>query len=323
MERSSTIDSARCVWLAFANLCGWDSPLRKSPLPSVRFRALGVFVDLSCLPLACGFIVVCDKRIDGIIDILYKIIQCKRLSSGLASSLCGKLVFTSSALAGTFGRAMMRAFRRRCYERRVYLNPQLRVAIDWWLRSLRFASPRPIPWHVADRPQVVTYSDGEGSDAGVGVAIWANCLDVPQAGMMDVPMNIRKLWSAQRAPNDGELHDIQEIEAIGPLIALATWPKILRGSLWLHFIDNNGALSCLVKGSSSCVGTDSIVGYTWKLVEKLDIFPWFDRVDSRSNPVDGLSRKDLRGPWQLIELVFPGCSLRAEIRRGHRVSPPS
>ena len=217
----------------------------------------------------------------------------------------------------------MRAFRRRCYERRVNLNPQLRVAIDWWLRSLRFAAPRPIPWHVADRPQVVTYSDGEGSDAGVGVAIWANCLDVPQAGMMDVPMNIRKLWSAQRAPNDGELHDIQEIEAIGPLIALATWPKILRGSLWLHFIDNNGALSCLVKGSSSCVGTDSIVGYTWKLVEKLDILPWFDRVDSRSNPVDGLSRKDLRGPWQLIDLVFLGCSLRAEIRRGHRVSPPS
>ena len=62
----------------------------------------------------------------------------------------------------------------------------------------------------------------------------------------------------------------------------------------------------------SSVGTNPIVGYIWKLVERLDIFPWFDRVDSESNPVDGLSRQDLRGPWQLVDLVFLGSSLRAE-----------
>jgi len=67
---------------------------------------------------------------------------------------------------------------------------------------------------------------------------------------MDIPAAVRNLWASQRKDESGELYDIQEIEGIGPLLVLTTWPDILRGSLWLHFIDNNGALSCLIKGSS-------------------------------------------------------------------------
>ena len=51
MERSSTIESARDAWLIFADLCGWDIPLEKSPLPSRLFRALGVFVNLTPYPV--------------------------------------------------------------------------------------------------------------------------------------------------------------------------------------------------------------------------------------------------------------------------------
>ena len=50
------------------------------------------------------------------------------------------------------------------------------------------------------------------------------------------------------------LYDIQEIEGIGPLIALTTWTAILRESLWLHFIDNTGALTCLIKGGVEGIG---------------------------------------------------------------------
>ena len=44
------------------------------------------------------------------------------------------------------------------------------------------------------------------------------------------------------------LHGIQASEGIGPLIALATWKHALRDAVWLRFIDNIGALRCLVKG---------------------------------------------------------------------------
>ena len=246
-----------------------------------------------------------------------------KLGSGLPSSICGKLVFSMSTFAGRFSRAMVRAFRRRFYERRINLNPQLRAASAWWINAMRCAPPRPIPWNLSYLPTVVSYSDGEGSEAGVGVAIWSALLPVPQAGRIDVPRDIRQLWSSQRANPDGSFYDIQEVEGIGPLLVLSTWPHVLKGALWLHFIDNNGALSSLVKGGSSACGTDSIVGLTWKMIGSAQALPWFDRVDTKSNPVDGLSRKFLDGPWQIIDLVFPGSSLRAAIRRGKKFNPPS
>ena len=89
-----------------------------------------------------------------------------------------------------------------------------------------------------------------------------------------------------------ELHDIIEIEGVGPLIMLHNWGSVLRHSLWIHFIDNSSAQGSLVKGSSSVHQQDVIVGATWELIAELDVLAWFDRVDSKSNPVDGLSRQD-------------------------------
>ena len=99
------------------------------------------------------------------------------------------------------------------------------------------------------------------------------------------------------------------------MLVLTTWAKILENSVWIHFIDNNGALSCLIKGSSSCLGTDTLVGMTWHAIGHVNTLPWFDRVDTKSNPVDGLSRKKLDGPWELVDLKFPIASLKYELRK--------
>ena len=167
---------------------------------------------------------------------------------------------------------------------------------------------------------MVTYSDGEGS-GHVGVAIWSNALPRPQAGRIRVPDVVRMTWTAcRRAPGD-EYNDIQEVEGIGPLLALTTWKSELADSLWMHFIDNNGALSCLVKGGSSVSSTDTIVGLTWPKIARGNICSWFDRVDTKSNPVDGLSRGDLSGDWDIIPLQFPGAELSAAFRRARRYAP--
>ena len=96
---------------------------------------------------------------------------------------------------------------------------------------------------------------------------------------------------------------------------------MLADSLWLHFIDNNGALSCLVKGGSSVSSTDTIVGLTWQQISRTNVCPWYDRVDTKSNPVDGLSRGDLSGEWDLVPLLFPGAELRAAFRRAQKYAP--
>ena len=86
---------------------------------------------------------------------------------------------------------------------------------------------------------------------------------------------------------------------------LHNFADVLRGALWLHFVDNDAALSSLVKGSSSVQSGDVIAGQTWSQVAAVGCMPWFDRVDSASNPVDGLSRGKLKGPWVLEPLCFP------------------
>ena len=106
-----------------------------------------------------------------------------------------------------------------------------------------------------------------------------------------------------------------EIEAVGTLVLLENFPELFRGSLWLHFIDNAAALSSLVNGSSSVRQGDILIGVTWSQVQRLQVIPWFHRVDTKSNPVGGLSRGRLAGPWSVETFAFPGSLLRA-LRQG-------
>ena len=92
---------------------------------------------------------------------------------------------------------------------------------------------------------------------------------------------------------------------IAPLLILHDWPLLLRGALWIHFIDNNWALGALVNGSASVESQEIIIVYTWQLIAKLQVLPCFDRVDSASNPVDGLSRKNFSGRWAWRVIYFP------------------
>ena len=89
---------------------------------------------------------------------------------------------------------------------------------------------------------------------------WSEGLTLPLAGVRYVPMEVRMLWDRQR--RNGRFNDIFEVEAVGPLVILDRYPDILRGALWLHFVDSAPSLSCLVNGSSSTCEGDVIIGET-------------------------------------------------------------
>ena len=77
------------------------------------------------------------------------------------------------------------------------------------------------------------------------------------------------------------------------------------------FVDKAAALSILVNGSSPVIQGDILIGTTWSQIQRLLVFPWFDRVDSKSNPVDGLSRGRLDVPGKVESLALQGSLLRA------------
>ena len=123
-----------------------------------------------------------------------------------------------------------------------------------------------------------------------------------------MPIELRRAWTKSNLAD--AYSDIFEIEAIGPLVVLETWPHLLRECLWIHFIDNNAALATMVRGSSSVASGDVINGMTWERVAKLRCRPWFERVESSANPVDGLSRGRRDGDWDIVPLRIP-----ADLRR--------
>ena len=156
--------------------------------------------------------------------------------------------------------------------------------------------PRPVPFGTLRRSDpVITYSDGEGGDAGVGVVIFGNFPDrsQPRPVYLEIPAELRELWSLQKSRSKtGATTDIFEIEAIGPLIALLEWPQLLANRPWIHFIDNAGAQQALIRGSSNSLNGDIIAGETWNYVRRIGCWLWVERVASASNPIDGVSRKE-------------------------------
>ena len=128
-----------------------------------------------------------------------------------------------------------------------------------------------------------------------------------QAGYLKLPAYIRDSWQAIecKLQDKSTYSDIFHIEAIGPLLALTTWPELLTNCLWLHFIDNAAAQATLIRGSSTIYSGDIIAGLTWELIAVRHVYAWFGRVASKSNPVDGLSRGDASGDWDLVDVKIP------------------
>ena len=306
VEAEALTDLNRRVWLLLCDALGWDVSMDKSPEHARCFDVIGVTLNLGCGTNGHDHISVSKKRIEGLISTITLILADGSLGPGAAASLAGKLGFALCACCGRFGRAKIRPIIRRSYENIRTMNRQLRASLLWWVGFLESFRPRPVPMALHLLPHVVSYSDGEGGRAGIGVAVWTSrSPGRPLAAFCEVPLVMRQLW-ARRAGATPPFNDIFLIEALGPLILLCTFPNVFKECMWLHFIDNEAAQHSLVKGSSSIASGDAIVGETWRRIQALHCWAYFDRVESEANPVDGLSRGARIGPWtQVHKAIIP------------------
>ena len=261
------------------------------PFPSQVYRLLGTKVNLTVSPRE---IQVLPSRVDSICCELKQILASKKLGKGHASEVFGKLSFSAGHLFGRFGRMHLAPFKLRQYGKNgsSHLTPEIERAIGFWLSVLPHGPFRAVPPH-SGTPFVITMSDGEGTGS-VAAAIWSPLapggVHQPRWFQVDLPHSVLEAWS-QSTDLEPQRH-INKIEAIVPAICLSTWPDLIRGSLWTHLIDNDGALSCLVSGCSRNSLLSAVVDYTWAQIPALGCWLWFERVPSVCNIVDGLSRKN-------------------------------
>lgn len=321
IEREVTAHSGRECWMILTKLCGWKISMEKSPAPSQKFNVIRMCLDLSETPYGQPRIFVTAARLQALDKILLAILIREKLSSGEAASLSGKLGFTITGTFGKVGRAKIRPIIRRAYSGILHLSVQLYSCLVWWRRFLKCYEPRPVPTSLRDLATIVSYSDGEGGTAGVGVAVWCPWLEHPVAAFTCVPQEVRDMWGQMAGKDDYKV--IFLIEAVGPLLVLDAFPNLVNDALWIHFIDNSGAEASLVGGSSSIDAGDHIVGMTWERIAKRRLWPFFDRVESAANPVDKLSRGCSAGPWRrVINVQFPTATLMrlADECRGGKIS---
>ena len=99
-----------------------------------------------------------------------------------------------------------------------------------------------------------------------------------------VPKSLMRLL----IPRNDEQINFLELAAVA--LALSTFQQFLRGQAWTAWIDNQGVVGSLIRGSSRTADANSVIAQMWLLVAKYNIALEVGRVASSANIADGPTR---------------------------------
>ena len=151
-------------------------------------------------------------------------------------------------------------------------------------------------------PPVLVYSD----------ASWPSAFDehstaVPRLGwVIAVPGEPIRGWSMvlpdkAMATWTKRKTQIFAAEAIVPLIAAHLHGDLLRGRDVVWFVDNEAAVSSLIRGSARPEDVGKLAGAVHVTLINLGCRAWFEWIDSESNIADGLSREGVTDEWTMAQ----------------------
>ena len=215
------------------------------------------------------------------------------LTPSLAGSIVGKFGFLCSSLFGKVGRCCTKSVRDRQYSVSPLfsIDPNLRASLQLMMEFVNLSPPRTVQMS-NDTPRPILYTDASDVPERRGgrfvlgaVLLYGAMRERMEYTSLVLPPDLVATW-AHRQSYMGQL----ELLA-GPL-ALATWPAVLRHTKLFHFIDNDSAAACLVKGYSPQVDSSPLVGDYWLKAAAAGLDVYIDRVESKSNLADGPSRLD-------------------------------
>ena len=151
--------------------------------------------------------------------------------------------------------------------------------------------PALVPLRALKEPPVVVMTDAEGN-GGIGVLVALPSGHLFYAYGIVPPWLIELIESFRRRGTY-----ICQYELIAAVCAYLTFPELLRGRPIHHFVDNQPALSGLIKGSSGLPDSALIIHAFYTEVAALGCRPWLNFVYSEDNGSDIPSRAFGRSAW--------------------------
>ena len=291
-----------------------------------------------------------NARLDGILhdgtvqfepraETIHKVVESAKtlLTKGTctpaeAAKLRGIASWAAGNTFGRVGRLGLRALKMRQYQNAGdhALDEQLRMGLNFLVevtptigpRTARILGPTPQPTLVysdASWPDVRDQrTAAEAAEAGepprLGWVIFRPG-ERPRGFSMELGREFVDALFPRRT-------QILAAEAVAVLTALVLTPELLQGRELVWFIDNEAALSSLIRGTSRAEDVGHIAACTQVAMLQHSTTAWYEWVDSSSNPADGLSRDGVRDEWTLRQgwelTEFPPSAFKAVVEYTRR-----
>ena len=240
------------------------------------------------------------------------------------------------AASNSFGRCGRRpatALKRQQYGEKGQVDDALAEALAFAVTFVDYIPPSVVSLRPVGARQLVVYSDaeytpGSGQPPRLGWVVFPGG-DDPVARTLLLEPQILGLWKPR-------VQQIYPAETFAPLAAIMDFPALFQGADVLWFVDNEAACSTLIRGASREEDVATIAELTQLSLLRLRTRVWFEWVDSKANPSDGLSREGLACPmfghlareatqpdWQVLRNQAASYRLAAGLPEpGPEVRPP-
>ena len=247
-----------------------------------------------------------ESRKRNLTSLVDKITQDDYLLPSLAASLVGKFGFLCSTLFGKIGRCCTNSIRSRQYSTSgdYSLDASLKVSLYLMKHFICHAPSRSYSLKPRELP-VLLYTDASDvpeREAGRfilgAVLISPHSTPSMQHTYWQFPQSIVDQWITKATY-------MNQLEILAGPLAMQKWLPMLAEKQVIHFVDNDGAASSLVKGYSPKTDSCALCGSYWIMAASHKVESYIERVESKSNLADGPSRLDFSLMQQFSSVFIP------------------
>ena len=314
VERSETVKHAMyCLARLVRVLLGTTAIADRK----LEFGASLVVLGITVAPSTNGFKMApavekaqkCSRMIETALRI-------RKLSSGDAEKLAGRLSWATQYMFHRLGRAMLRPIFDQKYSRDGSLSKQLCIALEWWGMVLQQSSDLTEEhfWEVPSVPVARLFVDARGNPARCAAVLYKEGRWLYTDGKP-----IHAITSALESRKDAQ---IMALESVAIALGLCTFADELRGTKVVVYSDNKSAEAATRKGSAKSWDHCCIIHSIWTLALRNKMWLWIERVCSADNISDLPSREeyalmnDMHIEWRepviaelFLESLRDGCTV--------------